>query len=246
MLTNTNPFADGNRINVPQVIRLLRLIARYRLVTFETVARSQGCANLKPRRLRQLLRSCRDAKLLSSALLHSGRRYWFLTEMGAHHCGLDTARSGPLSEMAKLRAYALLLFCCHSDRPRHRLTTEELSQRFPALHRPGMPSTYYFDPADLGRIGLARVDAGHTGRWDRMLQSVRRDLKVHSQRPGFRQLVQAGRFEITVLTVLPTKAKRATIALEAFPASQPCPLHVVALPKLMPLIQSRFGKEAGR
>lgn len=104
---------------------------------------------------------------MTSATLHLVSRYRFLTTAGATRCGLDESRSGPLSEKAKLRACALLLFCCLADKPRHRLTTNELSQQFSVLHRPGIPGTYYFDPNGKGCIGLARIDAGHHGRWDR-------------------------------------------------------------------------------
>ena len=196
-----------------------------------------------PRHLRRLLRDCRDAGLVTSATLHSGSRYWFLTTAGATRCGLDESRSGPLSEKAKLRAYALLLFCCLADKPRHRLTTNELSQQFSVLHRPGMPGTYYFDPNGIGCIGLARIDAGHHGRWDRVVQSVQDDISLHRKLPGFRQLIKAHRFEITVLTVLPAKADRTASVLKSLPEVKHVPVHVVAQPELLPLIHSSPGKE---
>ena len=222
---------------------LLGQIVRYRLSTFAAMARLPEFSDESPRHLRQVLRQCREAGLLSSAALHFGMRYWFLTQDGATHCGLDTSRSGPLSETAKLRAYALLLFCCMSAGPRYRLTANELSERFSLLHRPGMPGTYYLDPTDSGCIGLARVDAGHSGRWDRVVQSVRDDILLHMKLPGFRQLIAARRFEITVLTVLPAKAERTASALKSLPEVKHVPVHVVAQPELLPLIHSSHGKE---
>ena len=203
-------------------------------------------AGESPRRLRRLLRDCREAGLVTSAALHSGSRYWFLTPVGAMRCGLDESRSGPLSETAKLRAYALLLFCCLSDKPRHRLTTSELSQQFSVLHRPGMPGTYYYDPTGKGSIGLARIDAGHHGRWDRVVQSVQDDISLHKKLPGFRQLIKAHRFEITVLTMLPAKAERTVSVLKSLPEVKQVPVHVVAQPELLPLIHSSPGKEENR
>ena len=40
------------------------------------------------------------------------------------------------------------------------------------------------------------------------MQSVKDDIALHRKLPGFRQLIKAHRFEITVLTVLPAKAER--------------------------------------
>lgn len=225
---------------------ILGHITRYRLSTFAVMSRLPHFAGESPRHLRRLLRDCREAGLVTSAALHSGSRYWLLTPAGATRCGLDESRSGPLSETAKLRAYALLLFCCLSDKPRHRLTANELSQQFSVLHRPGLPGTYYYDPTDKGSIGLARIDAGHQGRWDRVVQSVQDDISLHRKLPGFRQLIAAHRFEITVLTVLPAKAQRTVSVLKSLPEVKQVPVHVVAQPELLPLIHSSPGKEEHR
>jgi len=222
---------------------VLQHIARYRLSTFAVMMRLPEFKDTKPRALRELLRECCDFGELSSAALHAGIRYWFLTAKGAIRCGLDESRSGPLSETAKIRAYALLLFCCGSNQPHYRLTADELSSRFSALHRPGMPGTYYLEPAESGCIGLMRIDAGHCGRWDRIAQSVRDDITLHRRLPGFRQLIQSCRFEITVLTVLPAKAERIASVVQSLPEVKHVPVHVVAQPELLPLIHSSHGTE---
>ena len=240
-----NMSADNLNIesNDDALDAVLHHIARYRLSTFITMTRLPELSGTKPRALRELLRECCDFGELSSAALHAGVRYWFLTPKGATRCGLDESRSGPLSETAKIRAYAVLLYCCGSDRPRYRLTADELSSRFPALHRPGMPGTYYLEPAESGCIGLTRIDAGHSGRWDRIVQSVRDDIALHRRLPGFRQLIQSRRFEITVLTVLPAKAERIASDLQSLPEVKHVPVHVVAQPELLPLIHSSHGTE---
>lgn len=217
---------------------VLHHIARYRLSTFAAMMRLPEFKDTNPRALRKLLSECCDFGELSSAALHAGVRYWFLTPKGATRCGLDESRSGPLSETAKIRAYALLLFCCGSDQPRYRLTADELSSRFPALHRPGMPGTYCLAPEKSGCIGLTRIDAGHSGRWDRIVESVRDDIALHRRLPGFRQLILCRRFEITVLTVFPAKAERIKSAIQALPEVKHVPVHVVAQPELLPLINS--------
>jgi hypothetical protein len=235
----TNP-ADDDRDAVEAI---LGHIARYRLATFATLARMPEFTHDSPGRLRRLLRQCREDEWISSAVLHSGMRYWFLRKLGANRCSLENCRSGPLSETAKIRAYALLSFCCLSDTPRHRLRANELNLGSGGLHRPGMPGTYYFDPAESGRLGLARVDAGQCGRWDRIVQSVREDIRQHQLQPGFRQLTEAHRFEISVLTVLPAKAERIVDALNSCPEANQIPVRVVAQPELLPLVHSSPGKE---
>ncbi|MBA3314344.1 MAG: hypothetical protein H0T47_13790, partial [Planctomycetaceae bacterium] len=151
--------------------------------------------------------------LIRSAWLYQGVRYWSLTPTGAAHCGLDPERAGRLSESAKLRAFALLQFCCLGEEPRRRLNTAELIGTFPDLPSSGLPGGYYFDPAGGGRMGLARLDAHRQGRWDRSLQSLREDIDRHWRQPGFRRLIQAARFEITLLTIFPEKASRLAAAL---------------------------------
>jgi alkylated DNA nucleotide flippase Atl1 len=238
-MTTNNEAVDQQSAHV-----LLEHIARYRLSTFAAISRLQEFAGVSPRRVRRLLHQCRDAGELSSAALHHGVRYWFLTPNGAQQCGLDVNRSGPLSETAKIRAYAMLAFCCLTTNPRYRLMANDLYRQFPVLHRTGMPSTYYFDPGGSGCIGLARVDVGQRGRWDRIIQSLRDDIALHLSQPGFRQLIQASRFEITVLTVMPAKARRMASTLQSLPDVKHVPVHVVAQLELLPLVYSCHRKEA--
>lgn len=222
---------------------LLAHVARYRLSVFAAISQLPEFTGFGPRRIRRLLRKCCDAGELSSALLHHGARYWYLTRDGAQQCGLDAERSGPLSETGKIRAYAMLTFCCLSASRRYRLTTDEFSRLFPVLHRPGMPGTYYFEPASHGQLGMARIDAGHSGRWDRVVERVHEDLSAHLWRPAWRKLIDAGRFELAILTVFPQKAERLRDAISRRPAMQTVPVKVVALPELLPLVASIHRKE---
>jgi hypothetical protein len=54
----------------------------------------------------------------------------------------------------------------------------------------------------------------------------------------FRQLIAGGRFELTVLTVFKQKARRITESLGQHRDAQRIPVHVVAVPELLPLITS--------
>jgi hypothetical protein len=222
---------------------LLKHIARYRLSTFEAMSRLLDREGEGPRHLRRLLQKACDAGEMDTAMLHAGIRYWYLTSTGAERLGIDSSRSGPLSEPAKIRAYALLIFCCLSDVSRHRLLPSEMNGQATSLFRPGMPSSYCFDPSEQGRMTLVRVDAGRNGRWDRIVQSVNQDRTSHIGFPEFRQFIEARRFEITILTVLPTKAERIARALKSESADNQIPVRVLALPALLPLIPIQHSKQ---
>lgn len=222
---------------------ILEHIARYRLTNFAALCRLPILKTTSPRSVRSLLHKAKRETLIQSAPLHHATRYWYLTAEGATRAGLTEIRCGPLSEAAKLRAYATLRYCCLAERSRHRLTAEELKRSFPALYRPGLPSNYYFDAAGSGRIGLLRIDGGGRGRWDRALQSLRQDVSRHALHDGFRQLVAVGRFQITLVTTLPQKAARLRSALQTFADAQRVPIEIVSMPDLLPLITPCHRKE---
>ena len=121
-------------------------LARYRLTVFAALEQLPCFSACRPRQIKDVLRACQRQSLIGSAPLHHGAKYWYLAAHGARRCGLPEERIGPLSEPAKLRALAMLRFCCLSDSPRHRLTTDDLVRSFPDLVRPGLPDGYYFDP----------------------------------------------------------------------------------------------------
>lgn len=221
---------------------LLRHLARYRLTEFSVLKRLPEFRRLSPAALHQQLRQARQAGVLESAPLHQSARYWYLTPDGAAQAELPPECSGPLSESAKLRAYAVLRFCFGSRSQRHRLDPEELKQQFPLLARGGLPNRYYYDPREGGHLGLYRVDAGGSGRWDRCVQAVRQDISSHLLNPGFRQLVQAGRFRITVLTVFHHNANRLAETLREHRDTRRIPVECLAFPELLPLIAPVSGR----
>lgn len=217
---------------------VLRQIARYRLTVFTALQSEPLLKHVGVRAIKRALQETQRRGLIEASPLHHHARCWQLTSMGAAHCGLSAARSRPLSEAAKLRAYGLLAFCRLLDRPRVRLTAEEINQHFPEIDRTGLPAGYYLDPFQNGCLGLARVDAGYRGRWDRIVESVRCDIEAHWQQPGFRPLIATGRFELTVLTVFTQKARRIQETLASHADAQGVRVHVVTLPHLLPLVTS--------
>jgi len=220
------------------IAAVLRQIARYRLTVFAALRTEPVWADAGLRAIKHTLHETQRRGLIDSSPLHHQARYWRLTTAGADQLGLTPKPSGPLSEAAKVRAYALLVFCRLLDRPRVRLTPDEIGRHFPDVDRTGLPTGYYFDPRGNGCLGFARVDAGQRGRWDRIVESVRQDIDAHWQQPGFRPLIAAGRFELTVLTVFPQKSRRIHDALASHRDAQRIRVQAVALPHLLPLLTS--------
>lgn len=229
--------------HAPERATVVEHLARYRLGVMESFRQLPVFTQQSPSTIRKVLRMLQHESLIASNWLHTGRRYWHLTERGAAQCHLPPGRSGSLGEQAKLRAYAVLRFCCLTDRPRQRLTNDELGEHFPEVHRPGMPQGYYFDSYGTGRMGLLRIDVGLRGRWDRVVQSVCEDLREHLRRAGFRRLILAGRFEFTIATVLPQKAERIRESVTRVSVAHRTSIQVIAIPELLPLIASATGKE---
>lgn len=225
---------------------VLQHIARYRLTVFHAVSKLPELQGLGPRFVRHVLASGVDRKLLMTAQLHSSARYWALSADGAKHCGLPTDRSGALSQPARLRAFSILSYCRLSGRRVQRLQSEEIESRFPPLRQKGMPGTYYLNNDGKGCLGLFRVDGAGQGRWDRIVTSIREDVDRHHRLAPLQPFIRSGRFEITLLTILPSKAQRLMEALEQYPDTRRIPVHVVAQPRVLPLITESHRKEKRR
>lgn len=222
------------------IIEVLQHLDRYRLTVLEALERLPVFAGLRSQQVRRVLRKLERRALIASAPLYRGVTYWYLLPRGTQRLGLSADRSGSLSEPAKIRAYAMLRFCCLSAKPRVRLTRQDIAARLPEFDRPGLPSMYYFESSGSGRLGITRIDVGHRGRWDRVVQTLRDDIDAHLRRPAWRRLIMAGRFEFTLLTVLPEKADRIRESLAQHPDAGRASVQVIAMPELLPFITSHI------
>jgi hypothetical protein len=222
---------------------VIKHIARYRIAVVATLQQLPEFATCTRKEMRHVLRLIEAEGIIESQWLHHDMPCWHLADKGTIQSGLPTERGGPLSESAKLRAYAMLRFCCLSKRPRMRLTADDIQEHFPDLYRTGMPQGYYFDSHGEGTLGLLRIDAGGRGRWDRVVHSVLDDVDQHRQQAAFSRLIQAHRFEFAIATVLPQKAGRICEVIEQKSELTNVAIRVVAIPELLPLIASTSGKE---
>lgn len=230
----------------PLTYDVLDHIARYRIGVPEALVTTPPFARFSIRRVGRTLHALTasdgdEAALLASAPLFGDRRYFYLTRAGEAAIGEPEAgqgghrRAGALSEVAKVRAYGVLAFCCLCDCPRQRLTPEEFRQSFPGHHRFGLPMSYYAN-REARRLGFVRVDTGGGGRWDRIAQKIREDGERHRMIPAFRDAIAAGTFELAVVTATERKAERLRSLFEEEPLPGALPLRVQPVPRLIDLI----------
>ena len=216
---------------------VLNHVARYRITTTDALETLELPEPATHKQKNDALKHCTRMGWLGSDWLIRGKRYWYLTG-SLEEFGIVAKRSGPLSEPAKLRAYAMLNFCCGLNSVRHKLTRIELAKHFPELDRSGLPDRYYLNTENKGRLGLVRYDFGHHGRWDRIVDATKQDIRSHLSEPETRRLISADRFEISILTVHPQKAQRLRTVFERHSASLRIPIGVYEFPQLVPLITS--------
>ena len=152
----------------------------------------------------------------------TGFRYW-------------TARSShPLSDRSLVRSMGILGFCRESEH-RSLLIKPEIESWFPDLFRHGLPQGYYIDRSERDlRLGLVRVDAGHTSI-SRIVARTARLIDRHRRQIGFRTLMTEKRFDLTWIVATRRKQIRLGEALHPLEHSGIC-LQVRSNPELLHLI----------
>ncbi len=215
---------------------ILLHIHRYRIGTFASFQQLAVLRACGPRAVKKVLRGIEQRSLIGSSWLDATRRYWFLTPRGIEKLGLTAVRSGPLSPDARIRAAGTLFFCMLGSRRRHLLTLTELRQRFGTEATIGLPSGYYLEPGDTNKFGLVRIDGGHSGRWDRIVESIREDIARQWRVRPLRPLIQSGAFEITIVTATPQKAQRLDEAIKTASDLSRVTVRVAVCQELVPVI----------
>jgi hypothetical protein len=211
---------------------VLHHVARYRLTVPEAVQHLAACRGRSRGDVLRTLSRLETQRRLTSVWLYAGRR-GYVAKDDKKQAPSQRAPASGLSETAKVRHFAMLAFCCLGSAPRQRLTRAELVARIDGLKSPDCTSPYY---AEADRIGFLRVDAGGHGRWDRILAKSLEDARDHTREPVWRPWIDAGRFEITIVTALPQKAERLCRAMAALDQAPPVPVRITALPELLYLI----------
>lgn len=162
------------------------------------------------------------ARRVSQWTHRSGLRYW-------------TVRAPrPLSDRSLARAFGILLFCRQSA-TRSLVTTAEIESYFPTLFRHGLPGGHYVDSTyDSSRLGHVRVD-GSCSKVSRIVSCTAKMIHDYRKQPGFRDLIDSDRFELTWLVPTKPKQHRVATCLQPLTASG-IPIRVCAIPELLNLL----------
>ena len=238
MTTRTKTKIDRDRQQA-----VLEHLARYRMTVLAAVQQMPEFKRLGRKRTAAFLHQLCRSRELGHAPLYRNRRYFFLGSRGFDRVAgqspqsVNVDRDGPLSELAKIKNYAILAFCCLSGRWRQRLTPADFDKCFPNLCRPGLSMNYYVDTSGpQPRLGFIRVDTGGRGRWDRVVATCLHDVKNHYAAPGFRPFITRQAFEITLITPLAHKARRMAETIGALGDPRANLIKVSAMPELLNLI----------
>lgn len=208
--------------------QILKHVERYRLTTRDVVHRlffSEAGESAVSKVLRRLvadgaLRACR---------LANGFGYYVLARKGSDEIGATTAASRPFSEQTLPVAFGFLAFCVESGA--RRLTADEFRDAFPRLCRERMKAgSYYIDARSTPhRLGTVLVDRGNPPKL--ILRKLLRLSTQHYRAPAFADLIQTGRFWVTILTAWPLKKRLLDSAIRlAFRG--PLRVEVAAVPEL--------------
>jgi hypothetical protein len=222
---------------------IIKHIQRYHLTTPEAACAAEVRGMTDPLVATQRLRALAKRGILRRGPLDAEQTCYMLSAEARRQLGNDDddhhqqQQQAP-SQQTKVQHLAFLLFCCLHAAQRVRLTADDLKERFPDLYRQHHSSHYYLSSSGpTPCLGFLRVDAGHRGRWDRIVAKVSDDIRWHLSLPVVTELLRTGAFEITVITPLPDKAQRIHEALSLQQEVLPIPVHCVAMPELVNLIR---------
>lgn len=214
---------------------ILEHVFRYRLTTPEIVS---ACSKLAPADVQaaeKLLQELTHSQWLQAGPLSPhdpSKRFYYLTPKAAEALEHDQIVAKEPSRELRIESYAIARFCCCSRPFRELFTKDEFLAKFSSIWYPGQPVRYYLEPArdDEVRLAFLKVDKGGPSRWDRVIESCQRFLakrtsrsqantQYHPQVDAFRDLVDAGRFQISLLTSLPEKRDAIVQALDLLETS---------------------------
>ncbi len=191
--------------------------------------------------------------------LYPPRTYFVLGPKAGRIMGVSPKKTRELGPQALIREYAMLIYCCmvpdavpphpltpQTDTPapsditkqrRGRLTVAELSTGFPSLLQRKLDSSHYYVDrvGDTTRLNYLRVDYG--GPPEHLVRKARQDIQARLPHPAFRQLMDSGRFLLTILTG--RKEKQAAIEQSLKDHEWPVEIRVDVLADLVELI-ARF------
>lgn len=180
-------------------------------------------------------RLCKNGLLERVPLLHRNC-YFTLTPRAARLIGVSVKRTGPLGVQALPCELAALHYVCKSSSPRQRLTSAELTERFPWMARSWTKSVHCVGSDSEGAdcLDLLRVVLG--GKPDHVARKCFSDISRRKNNSGFLDLLAQQRFRLVIIA--PTKESASAIRLSLqnhlWPPGMNIQLSI--LPQLLPML----------
>ena len=209
---------------------ILEHVHRYRISTIEVLHRLFWEPSTSLNAVSQVLK--RLDGVLQTAPLVGPRRYYLLTPRAAREFGEEEDFAKPLGTTSLARHYAMLEYCCLADQRREHITAREIRDGFPRFNIRGVARNGYFHTAtEPAKLGWLDVDCG--GDAARRARKCFEQYRKRAEHAAFADLIDRGRFGITLVTTAEAKREALLRALDAF---DPFPVEVVVMPSVRDII----------
>ena len=188
-------------------------------------------------RASNVLKSLCYFRLVSECILPGNQTAFVLTNRGNRILNVLSESTTPAKGKQLIRQLAMMSFCLLGNPARSRLMPGE-NEDLLCWSEPNVKRRlFYVVPSSLPTLGLLRVEAGGTGRWDRILskamQDVRLLLNYRARKPSSDSFTP----EVTIALATVSKARRIAMALRSTPV--PLPIRIAILPQLFELLTPR-------
>jgi hypothetical protein len=216
----------------PLEAKLLNQIVTFRLTT----RLAWNYAELKehsPLEISQALRRMTKSRIVEAHPLHHGRFYFTLTSKTATQLDL-TCTGGPLSESAKVRAYAKLLLGVIYLPGFVPLRGATLAERI-GEHIVGLPDLFMVNPTSK-LINLVRLDVQPAASPARTAQQLRQDLFRLASTPTLKQLVRDGQLKIALVACSIARCQSILEHFRKYERVGNVPVRTIAIDQLIPLL----------
>lgn len=205
--------------------KIIQFTDRYRLGTNSAFHRMIFTGQSMNAVTKVTARMCRQGWLCRYPLIPP-EDYFTLGPAAVRQLGHSLRRSEPLGPQALPIDYAVLLYATHGDRVR--LHVAELKSYAPWL--PDELTHLPYCRTSGGVLELIRVDLG--GSPQHIAKKAATDCSRRLEVPEFRQLVDADRFQLVVLTTTSSKARLIRQAIEALAWEARTRLHLATISRL--------------
>ena len=208
--------------------QVLAHVERYRMTTNE-ILKARCFPELTSNAISKITAKLCRLGYLERHPLFGGQDYFLLSRKATNLLGVSPRRSEPLGPQALPLHYGVSLYCSLAAVPKDRLTADELKEKYGLTSVADLIAAYC---EDGDQLCLLRVDLG--GSADHVVRKCREDVRRRMEGPTWRELIDAGRFRIVIVTATVEKAAAIRQALAAF--NWNISFRTATIPDLLPLL----------